>query len=261
MVCSTPSPSPDGKRAAVSTWARESGLGDLWIYELAHGIRQRFTSEPGVENTPVWSPDGRTIVYSSVQGVLPRLARRDLTATSSQYVLPESEGGFQFGGSFSPDGKNIYYDQRDRRGSHIYRVPLSAATRPQRILGTDSEQDDPRVSPDGKRLAFMTGDADISVLNLASGEQIPLTNGGHLMPRWRRDGRELFCISRQGSVVSVTPGANGDWHDASETTLFALKDKVTGFDVASDGQSFVVSEWTPGPADRLIHVVTGAIPR
>ena len=45
--------------------------------------------------TAFWSLDGRTIVYSSAQGGLPRLARRELIASVSQYLLPESEGGFR----------------------------------------------------------------------------------------------------------------------------------------------------------------------
>ena len=250
--------SPDGKRVAVSIWARETGFSDLWIYDLAHGLRQRFTTEPGVASDPFWSPDGRTIGYSRVQGgSLPRLALREITASASRYVLPESESGFQFNGSFSPDGKNIYYSHRDPR-PHIYRESPSGPARPQLVLGTDS--DEPRVSCDGKWLAFTTGDLDIHVLNLVSEEQIPIANGGYWTPRWRRDGRELFCLSQQ-EVVSITPGANGEWSNATVTTLFAAKDKIVGFDVTPDGQSILLSEWTPGPTDRLIHVVTGSIPR
>jgi Tol biopolymer transport system component len=174
-------------------------------------------------------------------------------------VLPESESGYQFDGSFSPDGKTIYYRHRDPR-QQIYRVSLSGPTRPQLVLGTDSGQFEPRVSPDGKWLAFVTGDSDIHMLNLVSGEQIPVTNGDYWAPRWRGDGRELFCVSRQ-KVVSITPGASGEWNDATVTTLFTAKDKIEGFDVAPDGQSILLSEWTPGPTDRLIHVVMGSIPR
>ena len=250
--------SPDGKRVVVSVWTRETGFSDLWIYDVAHGLRQRFTTEPGATTDPFWSPDGRTIGYSRVEGgSLPRLALRELTASTSRYVLPESESGYQLEGAFSPDGKTIYYGHRDPR-YHIYRVSLSDPAHPQRVLGTDSEQLDPKVSPDGKWLAFVTGDLEIHVLNLVSGEQIPVTNGDYRGPRWRGDGRELFSLSRQG-VVSITPGANGEWNDATVTTLFAPKDKIEGFDVTPDGQSILLSEWTPGPTDRLIHVVTGQI--
>jgi len=254
--------SPDGKQAAVSIFAGESRRSDLWIYDLAHGIRDRFTTDAGAEVDPVWSPDGQTIVYSSAQEGLPRLARRGVSASAAQYLLPES--GYQFGGSFSPDGANIYYSQRDvRRRMHIYRVPLAAAARPQLVVGTDSNEEDPRVSPDGKWLAFesdLTGDFEVYILNLANRERIPLTNGGCTMPRWRRDGRELFCISSH-AVLSVTPGTDANWHEATSTTLLPVKATVKGFDATPDGQSFLLSEWTPGPTDHLIHVITGAIPQ
>jgi Tol biopolymer transport system component len=255
--------SPDGKRAVVGILAADTRLGDLWIYDLARGIRDRFTSDPGAESNPFWSPDGQTIVYSSAQGGLPRLARRGISAPTAQYLWPE--GGFQFGGSFSPDGANVYYSQRDLRGkTRIYRQSFAARAGPQLVVGTDSDEDDPRVSPDGKWLAFdsdLTGGDEIYLLNLASGERIRVTKDGGFEPRWRRDGRELFCLSfTQHALMSITPGTNGDWHEATSSPLFSVT-SLQGFDAAPDGKTFLLSEWTPGPADHFIHVVTAAIHR
>src|SRR5207248_3036579 len=88
--------SPDGKRAVVSIYAAETLRADLWIYDLARGIRDRFTSDPGSESSPFWSPDGQSIVYSSAQGGLPLLARRGISAPVAQYLWPQA--GYQFGG-------------------------------------------------------------------------------------------------------------------------------------------------------------------
>jgi serine/threonine protein kinase len=254
--------SPDGKRAVVSIYAAETRRPDLWIYDLARGIRDRFTSDPGAESSPFWSPDGQSIVYSSAQEGLPLLARRGISAPVAQYLWPQ--GGYQFGGSFSPDGANVYYSQRDpRRRMHAYRLPLAARAEPQPIVGTDSNEQDPRASPDGKWLAFqsdLTGDDEIYILDLASGERIRVTKDGGVMPRWRGDARELFCISSQHVLMAITPGTNGDWHYATVTPLFSVGN-VQGFDAAPDGKTFLLAEWTPGPADRFIHVVTGAIHR
>src|SRR5436305_1525445 len=78
----------------------------------------------------------------------------------------------------------------------------------------------------------LTGGDEVYVLNLASGERIRVTKDGGVMPRWRRDGRELFCISSQ-HVVSIAPGRNDDWHNATASPLFSVTN-VQGFDAAPD---------------------------
>ena len=55
--------SPDGRRVAVSRVT--SGNQDIWLLETARGVLTRFTSDPGVDVYPIWSPDGSRIVFSS----------------------------------------------------------------------------------------------------------------------------------------------------------------------------------------------------
>ena len=47
---------------------RGTGLGDIWVYDLARHVRDRLTSAPGMEVFPLWSPDGQSIVYSRTGG-------------------------------------------------------------------------------------------------------------------------------------------------------------------------------------------------
>ncbi|HEX6641650.1 MAG TPA: protein kinase, partial [Thermoanaerobaculia bacterium] len=52
--------SRDGRKAAVTVVTRATGLMDIWIYDLARGMRERFTSDPNIEVSPAWAPDGRS---------------------------------------------------------------------------------------------------------------------------------------------------------------------------------------------------------
>jgi Tol biopolymer transport system component len=71
--------SPDGQRAAVTIADLRTGAHDLWIYELASDITTRFTYDPSSEFTPVWSPDGKQIVFSADRGATPFLQIKALS--------------------------------------------------------------------------------------------------------------------------------------------------------------------------------------
>ena len=65
--------SPDGQRVAVDVVDPRIGTGDIWIYDVARGTPVRFTSDLAHEDTPVWSPDGRRILFRSERSGAPNL--------------------------------------------------------------------------------------------------------------------------------------------------------------------------------------------
>ncbi len=253
--------SPDGKRAAVTVLDRATGLGDIWVYDLARALRDRLTNEPGLAITPVWSPDGRSIVYSTAAaGTLPRLVRRSISGSTSEDL--KVEGKFQFAGSFNPDGSILYYT---REGSptkaDIYQLDMQARTS-QPLVNTTFNELDPQASPDGKWLAFTsdaTGAAEVYLRNLATGDIADIrisTNGGE-SPRWSGSSRELFYVSAQNQIISVVPRAPGDWNDAITTKLFATPPDTLRYAVSPDGRTFLFVQGIRGPADDLFHVILG----
>jgi len=253
--------SADGKRAAVTILDRGTGLGDIWIYDLLRGGRDRFTSEPGIAITPVWSPDGQSIVYSTGgAGTLPRIVRRGLTSSTSESLTPP--GRFAFAGSFSPDGSTMYFSsETPSTRSDIFRLDLRTR-KAEPLLNSVSAEYHPQVSPDGKWLAFASDASGVSEVYLQSLTRNDLprmrisTSGGEL-PRWRRDGGELFYVSAQNEIMSAVPQGGGEWNNAKLTELFRAPEDMLRFDARPDGQSFLMVEGAPGSGDSFFHVILG----
>jgi Tol biopolymer transport system component len=251
--------SPDGKMAAVTLVAPGTGLMDIWIYDLVRGVRDRFTSDPGVEVSPSWSPDGRSIVFSQGEGgAFPHLVLRGLGGSETEDLTPRD--AFQSASVFSPDGTMIYFSRDTGLGSDVYRLPL-ATKKAEVVISSSYSESQPQPSPDGKWLAFtsnVTGPNEVYIQSLLDRSvRIRISDNDGRLARWRRDGNELFYISASNHVMSVVPGADGRWDSATPTELFQIPRQLREFDAFPDGQSFLISTRTQGAADTLFHVVIG----
>jgi len=251
---------PDGKRAAVSVVTRGTGLMDIWIYDLARGTRDRFTSDPAIEVSPAWAPDGRSIVYAQAEGgSFPHLVRRGLTDAVSEDLT--ARGPFQFSASFSHDGQSLFYQSDSGKGSDIFRLALGSK-KSEPAVATGFMEATPVVSPDGAWLAYSsnaTGVHEVYLQSLGAGDavRIRVSNSGGHDPQWRADGKELFYVGGSNAVMSATPGADGRWDDATLVELFRVPGNLQAFAAAPNGQSFLLSDRQAGAADELFHVMTG----
>lgn len=253
--------SPDATRAAVTVINRGTGLGDIWLYDLARGVRDRFTSDPGMEYGPLWSRDGRWLFYSTDQGgTVPHIVRRAVDGSTTEGIT--ARGLFRFTGSLSPDGDTLYFvDRNPRTKMDIYRMSLRTRT-PEAIMASEFSEGDPQISPDGKWLAYYddsSGDFEMYLQRLAEGSarRIRISGHGGLKPRWKGDSTELFYMSPDRHVIFAVRSPSGHWDDAKPEPLFTTSSDMAGFDVFPDGQSFVVIQTTPGPSDKLFHVILG----
>ena len=103
----SPRLSPDEQKVAISQRTPKNGGADIWIFERGRKGGTRLTSEPGIETRPIWSPDGKRIVFSSAQRATPQLWWKEVTATGSGEAV--SPGPFQFGTDWSKDGRYILF--------------------------------------------------------------------------------------------------------------------------------------------------------
>ena len=245
----------DGGRAAVTVIDRGTGLGDVWLYDLHRGLRDRFTTDAGMEFSPVWSSDRRTIFYASAQGgTVPRVMRLDVGG-SAPAVLTQ-EGRFRWPTSVTPDDSALYFVERNLRTKNdIFMLPLSGGQE-QAVLSSEFNESDPRISPDGKWLAYSsdaTGRREIYVRDATRRVRVSAEGGAH--PRWSADGRELYYVSG-ANALSAARSASGNWDDAAAAPLLRTRAEIVDYAPLPD-QTFIIIEETPGPRDSLFHLILG----
>jgi len=157
--------SPDGNTIAVFA-RRERGRDLLLVNALEGGVRERIEM-PGLDQqlNPAFSPDGKTVVFRGVQNGRSDIYSYDIGTHA--IVNLTNDQAYSFAPTFSPDGRWIYYCSVSGTKSKIFRFhPESPESREQITYG-DWNDEDPAVSPDGKRL-FFTSDRDEGIYNIYS---------------------------------------------------------------------------------------------
>jgi serine/threonine protein kinase len=200
--------SPDGSRLAL---IENAASRDVWVYDPERETMSRITSG-GINDTAVWSSDGKHLVYratSPVQGLW--WARAD--GAHEKQRLTEDVWNIY---SFSPDGKRLATLRRSpETGMDIWTMPVEGpdTDRPrlgagEAFLHTPASEGLPAFSPDGRWLAYTSDDSGITQVYVqpfpGPGGRWQISNEGGSSPIWSRSANELFYISR-GRRIMVSP--------------------------------------------------------
>jgi len=249
--------SPDGRRAAVSILDPARNTRDIWIYEIARGLRTRFTFDPADELELVWSPDGSRIVFASRRkGLLDLHQRASSGADTEDVVLADKLDKYPM--SWSADGRFITYynggQSSPRTGRDLWVLPLFANRKPTTFLQTASHEMSGRFSPDGRWLAYASDESgrfEVYVRPFPGpGGQWQVSAGGGTEPRWRRDGKELFYLDADNKLTAATVNGQGSAFEVGVVRpLFEVRPRIAlylnhlapNYDVAADGQRFLVN--------------------
>ncbi|MDQ3421717.1 MAG: serine/threonine-protein kinase, partial [Acidobacteriota bacterium] len=204
--------SPDGKRVAFADGT--SGLGDIWVYSFERGTRTRLTFS-GITATPVWTADGRDIIYAEI---MPDAKGTRLMRTSADGGREPVSVGSALARVYlkdvSADGTWAVVDYISNTGTRadIGRVPLRPDATIEPLVKTKADDFGATLSPDGRYLAYNSdegGAMEVFVRELqGSTGRWQVSNSGGEEPRWAADGRAIFY--RSGSslmrvAVETTP--------------------------------------------------------
>lgn len=237
--------SPDGRRTLLSRARNGIGTYDVWLLDLARGVETAVTSDLDSEFAPIWLPDGKSILYSSVREASPRLFRRDLATGQEKPLLPER--GFQEAADVTRDGLTLAFAERlSGKAFEMFTMPLSGTAPPQEFGSTAFNSERLRFSPDGRAVAFLStesGSAEVYVAPFGSpGEHIRVSPGGAREMRWTRDGKEIVFSTGDRKLVAVPIRTTPTLEAGRPITLFALPEgrDWKDFDLAPDGRILAI---------------------
>ncbi len=207
----TPRISPDGRRAVAFREIQENR--DVWIFEAERLIR--FTFDPARDQYPIWSPDGKTILFDSDRNGHRNLYRKGADNTGNEELLLETDSDKGIN-DFSPDGRYLIYvtPTNPDTGADLWVQPLFGNERkPWAFLRTKFNERQAQFSPDGKWIAYQSNESAAQEIYIRpfpkAGGQWQVSTSGGIQPRWRRDGKEVFYLSPEGKLMAAPIGIKG----------------------------------------------------
>jgi serine/threonine protein kinase len=256
--------SVDGTKAALTI----GDLADIWVADLQRGVRQRLTNTPMNDYGPIWSPDGRSIVYSSDRNLQSDIFMRAADGSGGDIQLLNTPSMNELPSDWSRDGRFLLFDSAPNRiGGDIWVLPMTGTDRkPRPFVNTKADEWGGTFSPDGKWVSFVSNESGLDQIYVApfdgsGAKQQVSTSGCATAAGWRKDGRELSYVARDGTItaVKVTPTPTG-MEIAQEELLFKL-DREVPIDAAPDLTRFLIARTENAPAVPLALVTGWAKPR
>jgi serine/threonine protein kinase len=153
--------SPNGHRLALDQRDKENNT-DIWVIDLDRGVSDRLTFDPAADAYPRFSPDGKQIVFTSNRPGLREMFTRPSVSIGVDQLLPsDTPNGIEdVAEDWSPpDGKYVVFVRAPIGGQHIdiWVKPTFGDGKPFPFVQSKSfVQGQPRLSPDGHWLAYMT---------------------------------------------------------------------------------------------------------
>ena len=251
--------SPDGKQVAVAVLDRNAGTNDIWLLDVTGGRKTQFTTNAADENWAIWSPDSKRLAFNST-----RTRQLDL------YEAPASGGGpedpllkdnvAKWPVSWSPDGRNILYVTSSGAGASnaVWVLPLFGDRKPFALLDSPAlTQNWASFSPDGKWVAYTSTESQLQEVYVTpfpanGGRKVQVSRGGGFQARWRRDGKELFFLGLDRTLMAADISSTGTIFTAQPARpLFDMTfayAQYRAYDVSADGQRFLVNTLVAAPS-------------
>ena len=239
----TPVLSPDGRRLAVTI---EGPTSDIWLGDLERDSWAPLTSD-GDARLPLWFRDGKHIAYSSrgpdkpfdmysisVEGGAPELLRRGHGVTLAE--------------AFSLDGRVLVFRERGAETAwDLWTLTLQGEREAKPLLVTRSDEGAAAMSPDGRWLAFVSGESGRSEVYVrpfpGPGNKVAVSTEGGAGPCWPVRGGEIFFsngnalfAARVQTEPTLVVGRPSKLFDVR----FAIARDRIPYDVFPDGKRFIV---------------------
>jgi serine/threonine protein kinase len=197
--------SPEGDRIAMQI---DTGINDIWVLDLSRGVRTRLTFGPVANMFPVWSPDGKWIVYTTDRNGRSNLCRKPADGSGPEETLLTDELP-TIASDWSRDGKYVIYQRGAIGSTELWALPLEGDRKP--ILVAPRTANTLTVgghlSPDSHWLAYMSTESGVPQIYVVAfrggqGKWQVSANGG-AAPQWSMDGKELYYMDPTYNLLAV----------------------------------------------------------
>jgi len=239
---------PDGKRVVIEVADVRSARSDLWIRDLARGVSSRFTFDPKDDSDPLWSPDGRSIVFSSNRADAVNLYVKDASGTSEEELLFESQEE-KYASDLSRDGAHLlFYSRGTETGWDVWALPMKGERKPFPVVRTRFVELFATFSPDGRYVAYQSNESGRSEIYVQEFPQArskwQVSTEGGSEPYWRADGRELYYRSPDARIMAVPVEGGATFTAGTPNALFRARiASITTrahYRPTPDGQRFLI---------------------
>jgi len=263
---SDPRVSPDGRLVAAHVQTEQN---DVWVANTDRGVISRLSFDPGEDETPAWSPDGRWVAWAATRaGTVRAIFRRPTDGSGAEELLWKTENHTHLR-DWLADGKTMVVESvSPSSGTDILRLELGEKVTATIFLQTPFNERNSRVSPDGRWIAYTSDESGRDEVYVQSfpepGMKLQASVGGASEPVWSRDGRSIF-FRGEGSVQEVSFQANTQPVAGKPLPLFSDKFESpqggghTGYDTRPGGGFLMIqsaeSKNTSNPAESQMVFV------
>jgi Tol biopolymer transport system component len=256
--------SPDERHVAVTRLTGTPENRDIWLVDLARSVTSRLTSDPANDILPLWSPDGARVLFGSVRDGATNLFLKSASGSQPEELLTKFVEGAPNAIDWSRDGKYVlYFNQVPKTGFDLMVLPLTGDRKPFPFQQTTFNETDGAFSPDTAWVAYTSDESGREEVYVqpfpTTGPKYRISANGGTEPTWRGDGRELFFLAPDGTVMAATVSTAKGFEAGTPQALFASGVAFTGnrhqYAVTRDGQRFLVNVPQPGSSPTPLTVV------
>ena len=249
--------SPDSQRAAVTIFGA-TGDEEIWTIDLRRGVRTLLATAAWTYNQPIWSGDGRQLLFVTLESGSSDLYTRPSDGSGQQTpVLVDGSDKVLF--DWSLDGRDvIYWPIGSGRGTADLWIHDTTSGESEPFVSGDASYQDARFSPDGRHVAYASddsGQSEVFVQTRATGARLQVSTAGGEAPRWRDDGGEIVYLDPEQRMIAVSVEAGSEaLLLGPPEVLFTIDDVVVTYDATADHRRFLIATRTDAATEPL-HVV------
>jgi serine/threonine protein kinase/Tol biopolymer transport system component len=242
-----PSLSPDAQRLAFDEANPNGRMFGIWTRDLKTGAVSRLTLDDSLNQMPIWSPDGKRVVFTSNRNRFNRLYWKNADGSGAEQQIADLGAVQEACWDWSRDGKNLLV----RKDREMWAISMPDMKAKPYLQGKGTARNG-QFSPDGKWVAYASNESGIWEVYVSpfpeANSKWQVSRGGGEEPRWRSDGKELFYLSADRKLMAVEVRMSGSFEARDPVGMFQTRSRqrissqdVFTYSVSGDGQRFLVN--------------------